>query len=119
MKVIYAFKQFSKHYKPFDDTFFELARLSVELSKKYYTTEFYCDSESKILFEANGVFFDKVIVSDKIESYSGSLTSMAKVYAMIEQTEPYIIVDFDTLILKNCPKFIQLGLGIQKRYTYI
>lgn len=112
MKVIYSFKQFKQeHYKPFDDTFFKLAKLSVELSKKYYKTEFYCDKDSQILFEANGVFFDKVVISDNIESYKGSLTSMAKVYAMMEQTEPYIIVDFDTLILQELPEVHSIGFG--------
>jgi hypothetical protein len=112
MKVIYAFKQFkTEHYKPFDDTFFKLAKLSVGLAKKYYRTELYCDSESKILFEANGVYFDKVVVSDKIENYTGSLTSMAKIYAMMEQDESYIIADFDTLILQQLPQIHSIGFG--------
>lgn len=112
MKVIYAFQQFKKEfYKPFDDTFFKLARLSVEMAKKYYTTEFYCDSESKIIFESNGVFFDKVIVLDEIEKYEGSITSMCKIYAMMAQTEPYIISDLDTIIFQKLPEVYTIGFA--------
>lgn len=112
MKVIYAFKQYHKpHYKPIDANFFKLAKLSVELAKKFYKTEFYCDSSSKILFEENGVAFDEVIVLDKIENYTGSITSMSKIYAMMEQSEPYIILDLDTLIFQKLPEVYTIGFA--------
>lgn len=104
MKVIYAFKQLHReHYKPFDETFFKLARLSVEMAKKYYSTKLYCDRESLKMFNHNNVKFDEVEILDSIEQYSGNLTCMSKILAMMEQTEPYIMCDFDSVILQNIP----------------
>jgi len=102
MNLIYSFKKFNhSHYKPIDSTFFNIAKTSVDMARKHYTTILYCDSASKKMFETNGVIFDKIIICDSIENYSGRLIGMIKILAMMEQTEPYIISDFDTIIFKK------------------
>lgn len=104
MKVIYAFKKLNKeHYKPQDETFFKLAKLSVEMAKKYYSTKLYCDKESLKMFNYHNIKFDEVEVLDSIEEYTGSLSCMSKILAMMEQTEPYIMCDFDCVILQHIP----------------
>lgn len=101
MKVIYAFKDYNGyHYKPIDDRFFELARTSVQLASLPYKTEFYCDEKSKKLFEDQNINFDNVIVLDSIQNYNGPITSMSKILAMMEQEEPYMMLDFDTLLFQ-------------------
>jgi hypothetical protein len=102
MKVIYSFKKLNTdHYKPIDNNFFKLAKLSVGLAKKYYTTEFYGDSDSFDLFKSKGIEFDKVNLLDSIKNYNGNITSYSKLMAMMEQTEPYICLDFDTLLFQK------------------
>jgi len=102
MNVIYSFKTLKqKHYKPFDSTFFKIAKLSVDIAKKNYHTIFYGDSASIKLFETHGVVFDEVVYSKSIENYKGDLIGMIKIIAMLEQTEPYIISDFDSIIFKK------------------
>jgi hypothetical protein len=104
MKVIYSFKTLkTEHYKPIDKNFFKLAKLSVELAKKYYKTEFYGDSESYNLFEDRGITFDKVTLLDSIKEYDGNITSYSKLMTMMEQTEPYMCLDFDTLLFQQIP----------------
>ena len=102
MNVIYSFKTLKQiHYKPFDSTFFKLAKLSVDLAKKNYHTVFYGDIESIKLFESHNISFDKVVHCESIENYEGDLMGMVKILAMMEQTDPYIISDFDSVILKK------------------
>ena len=104
MKAIYSFKILkTDHYKPIDDNFFKLAKLSVELAKKYYITEFYGDVESYKLFEEKGIEFDSVKLLDSIQNYNGDITSYSKLMAMMEQTEPYMCLDFDTLLFQRIP----------------
>jgi hypothetical protein len=104
MKVIYSFKELrTDHYKPIDDNFFKLAKLSVELAKKYYTTEFYGDDSSYRLFNEKGIEFDKVVLLDSIKNYNGDITSYSKLMAMMNQTEPYMCLDFDSLLFQQIP----------------
>lgn len=112
MKAIYSFKILkTDHYKPIDDRFFKLAKLSVELSKRYYKTEFYGDVESYKLFEEKGIEFDSVKFLDSIQNYNGDITSYSKLMAMMEQTEPYICLDFDTLLFQKIPETHTIVFG--------
>lgn len=112
MKVIYSFKKLkTEHYKPLNTNFFKLAKLSVELAKKYYKVEFYGDSDSFKLFDERGIEFDKVILLDSILEYDGDITSMSKLLAMVEQSEPYMCLDFDTLLLQKIPETHSITYG--------
>jgi hypothetical protein len=100
MNAIYAFKEFPNHYKPLCDNFYELAKLSIISAKKYYKTVLYCDNETNQKFNDNGLFFDEVIILDKIENYDGRLYCTPKIFAMLEQDEPYVMLDFDSVIIE-------------------
>jgi len=101
MKAIYSYKRFKHHYKPLDETFFKVAACSVKSVSKFYKTTLYTDSYGAYLFESKGITFDKVIVDDEIEKYDGELYCMPKIFSMIKQTEPYVHVDFDTIIFEE------------------
>jgi len=104
MKVIFSFKHLeNKHYKPLDDKFFNLAKLSVELAKRLYQVEFFGDRKSYESFDKKGITFDRVTISDKLEKIPYEMSSISKIYAMMEQTEPYILADFDTLLFQKLP----------------
>ena len=61
MVAIYSFKKFDGHYKPINDDFLRLAKLSVKSAKKYYKTRFYSDQESFDFFTENGIIFDEFV----------------------------------------------------------
>lgn len=104
MKVIYAFKFFEKeHSKPHNKTFYQIAKLSVDITKKFYDTKLYCDRKSLEMFTHYDITFDDVEILDDIESYDGPITSMPKIIAMMKQTEPYIILDLDCIITQKLP----------------
>jgi hypothetical protein len=101
MKVIYSFKVFKNHYKPIDDTFFKVAAFSVASASKFYKTKLYCDESSKNLFTQKGIIFDEYEILHEIKNYNGWLYCMPKIHAMIHEDEPYIHLDFDSLIFEK------------------
>jgi hypothetical protein len=102
MRAIYSFKELrTEHYKPIDKNFFKIAKLSVELAKINYTTVFYGDESSYKLFKDKNITFDEVNLLESISNYNGDITSYSKLMAMKEQTEPYVCLDFDTLVFEN------------------
>jgi hypothetical protein len=100
MNAIYAYKEFPNHYKPLNDDFYELAKLSIISAKRFYKTVLYCDEETNRKFIENKLFFDEVVILKKIEDYSGRLYCIPKIFAMLEQNEPYIMLDFDSVIME-------------------
>jgi hypothetical protein len=101
MKVIYGFKQMDEHYKPFNEDFVRLAKLSVKSAKKYYKTKFYCDSKSLEFFNDNEIFFDEVVViNDFIDDFPTQFP-ISKIYGMMNETEPFILLDFDVVLLEE------------------
>mgnify|MGYP000114721365 FL=1 len=101
MKVIYSFKQFSNHYKPLDDSFYRLAKYSVECASKWYKTKLYSDKTSIKVFNSYGVYFDEYEVLEEIEQYKGRNYCIPKLYAMIAETNPYIHLDFDAIVFEK------------------
>ena len=101
MKVIYSFKTFKHHYKPLDETFYKVAACSVAAASKFYKTKLYCDSNSAGLFQEKEIKFDEVVVLDSINNYNGELYCMPKILAMIEEDEPYIHMDLDSMIFEK------------------
>lgn len=119
MKAIYSFKKLkTQHYKPIDENFFKLAKLSVELAKKYYKIEFYGDVESYKLFEDRGITFDKINLLDTIEKYNGDITSYSKLMAMMNESEPYICLDFDTLLFQGIDTISTITFGYPEIVDY-
>lgn len=102
MKAIFAFNKVNYHYKPINDDFLRLAKLSVKSAKKYYKTKFYGDRQSYEYFKKNEILFDDVtIISDNEISKYYNIYSISKIYGMIYETEPYIILDFDVVLFEK------------------
>jgi hypothetical protein len=101
MTAIFAFKIIHNHYKPINDDFIRLAKLSVKSAKKFYKTKIYCDVNSHNFFTQNNIFFDEVvIINEFIDDYPGQY-SIPKIYAMIKETEPYILMDLDVVLFEK------------------
>jgi len=100
MDAIYSFKKL-KHYKPFDETFFRLASLSIQSAKQFYNTILYADEPSSNFLLDNGLKFDKVVILGSIANYNGSNYAMPKILTMINRTEPYIHLDFDSILIEK------------------
>jgi hypothetical protein len=122
MIAVYAYTQKDHHYKPLNESFIRLARLSVKSAKKYYKTRFYCDEPSLQFFNENGIFFDEVImVGDFVKDYP-TISSISKIYAMMHQTEPYLLLDLDTVLLEKITSQHTITYGhpeIQINHKYI
>jgi hypothetical protein len=101
MKAIYGFTMMPNHYKPMNDEFIRLARLSVASIKKYYNTKFYCDKKSLNFFTENGITFDEVVIINQFSEEYVNHYSISKIYAMMNETEPYILFDFDVVLFEK------------------
>jgi len=102
MNVIFAYNKMTYHYKPMNEDFIRLAKLAVKSAKKYYRTKFYGDQESFDFFTKNEITFDDVIILDQeqIDKYF-NIYSISKIYGMMNETEPYILMDFDVVLFEK------------------
>lgn len=101
MIAIFAFTIIPDHYKPLNEDFIRLARLSVKSAKKFYKTKIYCDAKSLMFFSEHGIFFDQVVKIDSFVDDYPDHYSISKIYAMMNETEPYILLDFDTVLFEK------------------
>lgn len=107
MNAIYSYKPVVDingnyvHYKPLDTNFFKLAKKSVESVNKFYKTTFYTDNQTHELFKKNHVIFDEVVILDKLENNKLMNYALPKIYAVLEQEQPFIMFDFDTIITEE------------------
>ena len=99
-EAIYTFKKL-KHYKPFDETFFRLAKLSLHSAKQYYTTVLYTDNDSLEFLTNGGLKFDRVEIVDQIEKYKGTNYAMPKIITMLHRKSPYVHLDFDSILISK------------------
>lgn len=98
MEAVYTFKKL-QHYKPFDNTFFRLAKLSIHSAKQFYSTVLYTDDKSLKFLSAGGLVFDRVVLLDSIAEYKGNNYALPKILTMIERKDPYIHLDFDSILI--------------------
>lgn len=103
MNAIYSYKYTPFGGKWFDKNLVNIARLSVIYANRFYNTILYCDVHIKEIMESHSIPFNKIVVLDEIENYKGMVYSIPKIYAMMHQSEPYIHLDFDTLVLNKLP----------------
>jgi hypothetical protein len=107
MKVIFAFTSVTNHYKPLNNDFLKLAKLSVKSASKFYKTKIYCDTKSLNIFNENNITFDEVIlIDDFIKDYTDNYLntnqySISKIYAMMQESEPYILMDLDVVLFEK------------------
>lgn len=102
MRVIYTYKQTKQgHHKGFTKRGIELMRLSVQSANRFYTTHVYCDKESAKLFKLNEIPFTEIVVVGWLDDYEFPNWGLAKLETMKHQIEPYIHIDFDTIITQE------------------
>jgi hypothetical protein len=89
------------HYKPLNDDFYRLAKLSIKSVSKHYKTILYSDVDTANMFGEKGLIFDKVVILESLQNFKQHNYALPKIYTMIEQTEPYIMFDFDTIITEK------------------
>ena len=97
-KPVKNYKGENIHYKPLNDSFFKLARLSVQTISRYYKTYFYTDFDTAKLFRENGLLFDEVIILNKLQDNNIINYALPKIYTMLSQDLPFIMFDFDTVL---------------------
>lgn len=89
-------------WKPKDEYFWNLAKLSVEYSNKFYTTVLYSDKRTYDIFTSKGIVFDEwVDMSKEFHKITIHNYSMAKIESMIRQTTPYVVLDLDILLFEK------------------
>jgi len=111
MTAIFAFKIIHNHYKPINDDFIRLAKLSVKSAKKFYKTKIYCDLNSHIFFQQNNILFDEVIIINEFIDDYPTQFSIPKIYAMIKETEPYILMDLDVVLFEKLESIHTITYG--------
>ena len=114
-KVIFPYKIFPGWKLPHesDSSFLDLAELAIEQAKKYYEVVLVADKLTITYFGNNDLLdkFSKVEESVGIENYKGQSYGVPKMLAMMEQTEPYIMLDFDSILLKELPDVSDITFG--------
>lgn len=99
VRAIFAYKILDGFWKPKDDYFWKVAKLAVTYASQFYHTTLYSDIKTQKIFSANGLEFDEFVdCTDLFAKVTEHSYGMAKVLAMLEQTQPYITLDLDTII---------------------
>lgn len=111
-RAIFAYKIFPGWPKPdeSDPTFWELANLVVTQANKFYNTTLVCDEPTAEYFK-DKLPFTNIEISKGITEYKGGSYGIPKVLAMIEQTEPYISLDLDSVLLKPIKDYNDITFG--------
>lgn len=100
MVAVYAYKYLNKYWKGHSDSFFDVARLSTKLSRRFYKTILYTDLQTQELFKSKNIEFDEVIIVDSFSEVTENSYGLAKILAMMKQNTPYVILDLDTLLFE-------------------
>lgn len=120
MKAIYCYKFMDTFWKPKDEYFWKLAKLSVNHTKKYYTTVLYADRKTKSLFRENGIEFNEFVDMtrefDKVRIHS---YCMPKILSMIKQTTPYVVMDLDIILFEKIQPTNSVTFGFKEVDTSI
>lgn len=102
MKAIFAYKILDHFWKPKDEYFWKLAKLAVEAASRFYPTVLYSDIKTRDVFNKNGLEFNEYqTASSSFNLVTEHTYGLAKVYAILEQTSPYIALDLDTVLLSK------------------
>ena len=101
-RAIYSYTIIDNYWKGQSDLFFKLAKLSVKFAKRHYKdVAFYTDRKTEKKFREYGIEFDEVVYLPELKGVNEHSYGLAKIYAMQAQNEPYVILDFDTLLFEN------------------
>lgn len=101
-RAIYSYIFLNNFWKGHPDVFFDLAKLSVNLAKKHYDDVIlYTNRDSEIIFQNHGITFDKIEYISDFDDITEYSYGLSKIKAMIDQTDPYVILDLDTLVFER------------------
>lgn len=111
-RVIFPFKTFPYWEPPHkkDPAFWEVATLAVNQANKFYETILVCDEYTKEYF-GDKLPFSKIEICKSIEEYNGKSFAIPKILAMLDQTEPYIMLDLDSILFKSLPNYENITFG--------
>lgn len=102
MRAVFAYKILDHFWKPKDSFFWDTARLAVKQASKFYLTELYADKRTYEMLQQEGIYFDYFVdCSDEFHRITEHNYGLAKMFAMLKQTRPYILLDLDTIIFSN------------------
>lgn len=102
MKVVFAYKILRNFWKPRDEYFFKLAKVSVDFAKKLYPTVLYSDKNTYEIFKSNGIIFDEFVDSTKLfNTVEANTYALPKVLVMSQIDYPYIMCDLDTILFER------------------
>lgn len=102
MIALFAYKILDNFWKPKDEYFWDLAKLSVKAASRFYPTVLYSDKHTRETFNAAGIKFDSYqLASDNFNFVTEHTYGLAKVCAILDQISPYIALDLDTVLLSK------------------
>lgn len=102
MVALFAYKVLDNFWKPKDEYFWKLAKISVKAASRFYPTVLYSDSKTRDIFHAKGIKFDLYqTASNTFNMVTEHTYGLAKVYAILDQTSPFIALDLDTVLLSK------------------
>lgn len=114
-EAVYSYTIFKDYWKPLDESFYNVAKLSIRLAKMHYKTVLYCDSNTRRIFNNNGLHFDSYVVQDSwFAGIDRTTSGKPKILAALDQTAPYILLDLDTLIFSNLYSSKSVAYGFKE-----
>ena len=114
-RAIYSYTLVDNYWKGQSELFFKLAKLSVKLAKRHYKdVVFYTDRKTERKFKEYGIEFDEVVYLPEMKSVNEHSYGLAKIYAMMYQSFPYVILDFDTLLFENIQTTHTIAYGYKE-----
>ena len=118
MKAIYCYKFMDKFWKPKDEYFWRLAKLSIDYSKQFHTTVLYSDKRTYDIFSSKGLVFDEwVDMTKQFNRITIHNYCMAKIESMIQQTSPYVVLDLDILLFEKIQPTHSITFGFKEVNT--
>ena len=118
MNAIFAYKNLDKFWKVKDELYWKIAKLSVDNAAKFYTTVLYADDKTYSLFQSKGIKFDVYKNStDLFKDVTEHCYAMPKILVAIEQKEPYILLDLDTVLFSKISSTKMVCYGHKEIYV--
>lgn len=115
MKAIYSYKILDRFWKKRTDDFFKLAKLSVDYTSKIYPTVLYTDSESKKVFDSQGILFDEYVIDDNFfKDVNEHTYGLSKFAIFLNEKKPYVSLDLDTIIFENISSTDSITYGYKE-----
>jgi len=102
-KIIYTYKKYKEEPMHITDYGIDMMMTSVCASNRFYETELYCCKDSYDFFIKNEIPFTRITILDELSEIrkgENELWSWSKIVTMKYQNEPWIHLDFDSVITR-------------------